>query len=237
MELSGATISRVTAHHGGMVRDLGLGAGAKIQIIRSGEVIPKLEEVLEKAEEVLLPSECPSCGTELTWVGEFRQLPQRHRLSRPGRERSAPLVQDPGNRRQLGPEDDRARGGGGLCHAGATLRADRGRDPGDGFRKGADEEPARGARRSAGATWSRTRASWAAFGIKDLGVGDSRKLLAAFPLEALESLTAEQLEAVKGFGEVTSKSIVQGLKLRWPTIAHMLEFGFNLEVTPLAAEG
>jgi DNA ligase (NAD+) len=29
---------------------------------------------------------------------------------------------------------------------------------------------------------------------------------------------------------------VQGLKLRWPTIAHMLELGFNLEVTPLAAE-
>ena len=33
-----------------------------------------------------------------------------------------------------------------------------------------------------------------------------------------------------------SKSIVQGLGLRWPTIAHMLELGFNLEVTPLATE-
>ena len=75
VELSGATIRRITAHHAGMVRDRDLGEGAKIQIIRSGEVIPKLEEVLEEASEVVLPTECPSCGTALDWINEFVNCP------------------------------------------------------------------------------------------------------------------------------------------------------------------
>ena len=47
--LSGATIRRVTAHHAGMVAKLCIGPGALIEVIRSGEVIPKLERVLEPA--------------------------------------------------------------------------------------------------------------------------------------------------------------------------------------------
>jgi DNA ligase (NAD+) len=43
--LSGATIRRVTAHHAGNIRNAGIGIGTRIEIIRSGEVIPKLEAV------------------------------------------------------------------------------------------------------------------------------------------------------------------------------------------------
>lgn len=51
----------------------------------------------------------------------------------------------------------------------------------------------------------------AALGIEDLGKGDSRKLLEAFPLETLPDLTQDKIEALYGFGAVTAQSIVRGL--------------------------
>ena len=69
--ISGATISNITAHHGGMVRDRRLGIGARIQIIRSGEVIPKLEKVIEAADTVHIPGHCPSCSHPLEWQNDF----------------------------------------------------------------------------------------------------------------------------------------------------------------------
>ena len=71
VSLSGATIRRVTAHHAGMVAKQMIGPGAKIEIIRSGEVIPKLERVLEPVGEVDLPQVCPACGSDLIWENDF----------------------------------------------------------------------------------------------------------------------------------------------------------------------
>ena len=76
----------------------------------------------------------------------------------------------------------------------------------------------------------------AAFGLTDLGIGESRNLLKHFPLESLVTLQAEELKAIKGFGDVTSERITRGLQTRWPTIAHMLALGFTLERTPLQSE-
>ena len=47
-----------------------IGIGTRIEIIRSGEVIPKLEAVLEASGAVLLPDACPSCGrAEVDLIG------------------------------------------------------------------------------------------------------------------------------------------------------------------------
>jgi len=43
--LSGATIRRVTGHHAGLIKKRHVGVGSEIEIVRSGEVIPKLEKV------------------------------------------------------------------------------------------------------------------------------------------------------------------------------------------------
>lgn len=65
-ELSGAMIGRVTLHNFGMVRNFELKAGDKIEIIRSGEVIPKFLGVVEKSKgKFKYPTNCPSCGSEL----------------------------------------------------------------------------------------------------------------------------------------------------------------------------
>lgn len=67
VELSGAMISRVTLHNMGMVRNFELKAGDSIEIVRSGEVIPKFLGVSGRAkqEHFSLPTICPSCQSIL----------------------------------------------------------------------------------------------------------------------------------------------------------------------------
>jgi len=71
VSVSGATIRRVTAHHAGLIREKGIGAGAQIEVIRSGEVIPKLERVIKPVKQVFIPSRCPVCDTPLEWNNDF----------------------------------------------------------------------------------------------------------------------------------------------------------------------
>jgi DNA ligase (NAD+) len=66
VELSGAKISRVTLHNYGMVKQYNLKKGDIIQIIRSGEVIPKFMEVITSRPGTIdFPDTCPSCGRSL----------------------------------------------------------------------------------------------------------------------------------------------------------------------------
>ena len=63
--------------------------------------------------------------------------------------------------------------------------------------------------------------------MEGLGTGDSRRLLENFRLEEVPDLTAERIEAIHGFGNVTARSIVDGMKRRGPTLRHMLDLGFR----------
>jgi DNA ligase (NAD+) len=64
--LSGATITNVTLHNAGHVKSYNLKTGDLIEIVRSGEVIPKFLFVVSPASgQVSLPSKCPSCGSLL----------------------------------------------------------------------------------------------------------------------------------------------------------------------------
>jgi DNA ligase (NAD+) len=66
-ELSGALIGRVTLHNFGMVKNFELKTGDKIEIIRSGEVIPKFLGVVEKSNHLFsYPEYCPSCQSRLS---------------------------------------------------------------------------------------------------------------------------------------------------------------------------
>lgn len=65
IELSGAMISRVTLHNYGVVAANNLKKGDEIEIIRSGEVIPKFLSVVKSSENTFkIPSACPSCESK-----------------------------------------------------------------------------------------------------------------------------------------------------------------------------
>ncbi|HLT22218.1 MAG TPA: NAD-dependent DNA ligase LigA [Bacteriovoracaceae bacterium] len=66
VELSGAMISRVTLHNYGMVKNFDLKPGDVIEIIRSGEVIPKFLSVITRnVGHYSAPAHCPSCESVL----------------------------------------------------------------------------------------------------------------------------------------------------------------------------
>ena len=68
IELSGATVSRVAGNNAKNIVESGLGIGAKVKMYRSGQVIPYIDEVIEKVPAVL-PDKCPCCGADLPWKG------------------------------------------------------------------------------------------------------------------------------------------------------------------------
>lgn len=74
VELSGATVRRCAGCNAKMVKDNGWGIGAKVSMLRSGEVIPVIDETIEPAL-VILPEQCPECGAELVWDGVHLKCP------------------------------------------------------------------------------------------------------------------------------------------------------------------
>lgn len=231
VSVSGATIRRVTAHNAGFLEKKGLGTGAEIEIIRSGEVIPKVEEVLVPAP-AHLPEACPSCGTHLERENDFLLCRNEHCPDQVvqtiehwfkilgnadwfGRKTVEKVVRSGYDSLEkvyeLGEEDFRAMGFG----------------------------PVQSANLAEAVYLSRTREveDWrflAALGIEDLGKGDSRKLLENFRLEELPGIGQERIEAIRGFGAVTARSVAAGLERMAPTLRHLLALGFNIRPTGAA---
>lgn len=74
VELSGAVVGRVTLHNFGMVKQFNLKIGDKIEIVRSGEVIPKFLGVIEESQnDFEYPKNCPSCSEEI-FVEDIRLI-------------------------------------------------------------------------------------------------------------------------------------------------------------------
>ena len=56
VNIRGVTIEFVTAHNAKFIQDNNIGVGAIIQLIRSGDVIPKIQAVIQQADEPMMPS-------------------------------------------------------------------------------------------------------------------------------------------------------------------------------------
>jgi len=233
--LSGAEIKKATAHNAGNVRNLGIGVGAKIEIIRSGEVIPKLEKVVEPAQAPEIPSECVDCGTPLVWEKDFLKCQNLNCSAQVERK---------------------------FEHWFKTLNACDGFGPMT-IQKVVDygcrsleevyeltaeefEEMGLGPQVSKNLVDAlkismRTKVEdWrflASFGIRQLGRGDSRNLLEHIPLEDLINVDDPgQIKAIKGFGDLSSKIIVAGLQAQRESIHYMMGLNFNLDRTELLSE-
>jgi DNA ligase (NAD+) len=68
-KISGVTISRATGHNFANVVKEGIDAGATVQVVRSGLVIPYIQKVIIPSDNVSVPEFCPSCGAETIQEG------------------------------------------------------------------------------------------------------------------------------------------------------------------------
>lgn len=69
VELSGATIQKTSGFNYEYIKETGLGVGSTIKIIRSGDVIPYITEVVSTSKDQRIPENCPVCGTKLEVEG------------------------------------------------------------------------------------------------------------------------------------------------------------------------
>lgn len=78
VQLSGAMITNITLHNAEHVKAYNLKAKDKIEIIRSGEVIPKFLQVVEAGPgNYKWPSKCPSCEAELAFDSVRLKCPNK----------------------------------------------------------------------------------------------------------------------------------------------------------------
>jgi DNA ligase (NAD+) len=79
VEISGSVVSRATLHNAAEMQRLGISIGAKVQIIKSGEIIPKILKVVETSDTdkaVSFPDVCPACSTKLEKDNDDRDFHQ-----------------------------------------------------------------------------------------------------------------------------------------------------------------
>jgi DNA ligase (NAD+) len=204
-------------------------------VIRSGEVIPKLEKVVSPSHVPEMPETCPSCGGVLEWKNDFL------RCTSPAcpakiEQRISHWFKTLGTADWFGIKTIErlvANGYDSLEKIYAMQESD---FTSLGF------GPVQSKNLADALRTSRTRSveDWrflAAFGISNLGKGDSRKLLAHYPLDRLVEISAEDVKQIHGFGDVTSRAIQQDIGEMADTIRHMLGLGFNLQRTPIRGGG
>ncbi|MBN2322744.1 MAG: NAD-dependent DNA ligase LigA [Spirochaetes bacterium] len=79
--LSGTTVSNVTLHNQDYIKSLDIAVGDRVAVTRRGDVIPAVEEVLQKNNEGYdtfdMPERCPSCRTSLVIEGAHHFCPNR----------------------------------------------------------------------------------------------------------------------------------------------------------------
>ncbi|MCP4218606.1 MAG: DNA ligase (NAD(+)) LigA [bacterium] len=90
VKIAGSTVARATLHNQEYIEMLELGPGDLVSISKRGDVIPAVEEVLEKNEEnpstFKFPTECPHCKSTLEKDGAHhfcknRECPERVKRS------------------------------------------------------------------------------------------------------------------------------------------------------------
>jgi DNA ligase (NAD+) len=229
--LSGALIQRATAHHYRMVVASGIGTGALIRLSRSGEVIPKIEKVLEPvAAEV--PECCPSCGSSLVWEGDYLLCVDPMNCPAQITRAIEHFFKVLGNIDGFGPAAVEKLYLGGK----ASLPVIYAMGEGDFQQLGFGPKQAE----NMVAQLARSRAlaieDWrflAAFGIYRLGMGNCEKLLAAYPLQRVFSLNREEIMAVRGFSDKTAEELIAGLDANRQLFDQLYGLGFNLLATPL----
>lgn len=72
VNLSGATVTRVSLHNYGLAKKMGVTIPSKVLMVRRGGVIPNVEEIIEgKGKPIQVPKKCPSCGSPIEVRDDF----------------------------------------------------------------------------------------------------------------------------------------------------------------------
>ncbi|TAK65100.1 helix-hairpin-helix domain-containing protein [Methylobacter sp.] len=233
-KLSGAMISRATAHHYGMVKKLGIGAGTLIELTRSGLVIPKIERVIIP-KEPQIPEHCPSCGSELVWDSDYLYCLNTTKCSAQIENTIEHFFRTLANVDGFGLKTVEKLHAFGVNSISAVYQLSIEQLQAMGFGDKTSQNLLDQLHRS------RTEAieDWrflGAFGIYRMGLGNCERLLQHHRLLDIFNLTVEDVMNIEGFADKTSAAVVECLAKIKTDFMQIYQLGFNLIPTPLISE-
>lgn len=206
--ISGATISKLSGHHAGYIQANGIGKGALLEVVRSGEIIPSAKSVISNVVAEI-PTECPCCKTPVVWKNDFIVCTNDNCTERQvsSIEYHFQLVQAD----LFGRQSVRKIVEGGFNTIGSVYSMTEQCLLNCGF----------GAGQAANliAEINRIKATpvpdylvLASIGIHACGRGSSKRILKHVRLADISELNSQQLKAIEGFGDATSVSICNGIQ-------------------------
>ncbi len=232
--LSGALVQRATAHHYKMVLDKGIGPGAVIELTRSGEVIPKIGAVITPVVAEL-PKECPSCGSEVVWDGDYLYCPNTIGCPSQIANTLEHFFKMLRHVDLFGAASIEKMYANGIRSVDQIYKLTGNDFENMGFGPKQSENLVEQLNRSRAEKIEDWR-FLSAFGVFRLGPGNCEKLLSNFLLQDIFNLNEEQIVAVEGFAKKTATIAINGLKSIKPLFDELYSLGFNLECTPLVEQ-
>jgi len=209
VEIDGSVISKATLHNIAEIQRLQIGIGDIVMVVKAGDIIPKIVEVLEhKNKDIEIPLKCPSCNSELSNNGVQlkcinEKCPRRNffRIMN-----WIKVLKIDGIGESLVDElqgVSKLPSIGGLYNLGVEDIASL-----EGWGKSSGEKIIEEIKKSQHTTPEKFLA---ALGIPGLAEKTAQKLLDHF--DTIENLlAAESIESLKGFGDILASKILQGLK-------------------------
>jgi DNA ligase (NAD+) len=237
VRLAGTTVQRANLVNTNLIRGMDLRIGSRVVLTKRGEIIPKIESLVENppgTEEIVAPSAC-SCGAALVDEGTRLYCPNpdcpkklRHRIEK-----------------WLSVLDVRDFGG---VIAGKLIDAGRVKSIADLYSlepeelaeyEGMGDKSARKILRNLASKDEVSLARFiAGFDIEGIGELNAEKAVAAGydSLDKLEAAAPEELAVVDGLGDITAKTIAEGLAALGPEMRALLATG-AVKISASAAAG
>ncbi len=229
VELSGAMISRVTLHNYGIVRQFKIKKGDEIEIIRSGEVIPKFLAVTKDGGgEFSVPSKCPSCS-EAVEIRDIRLVCVNDKCPAKQREIILNYIH------KIGIDDISAKRLDEMMKNGLVQEIsdlyEKTHEDFLGLDKVKDKLAQKFVESIENSKQTTLPQFLAALGISGGAINKCEKIVDyGFDTpEKILSLTMEELISVEGFAEKSSEEFLKSLELKKPLIRKLLSYGFTFE--------
>ena len=233
-KLSGAVISRASAHHYGMVKELGIGEGTLIELTRSGLVIPKIERVIiPKTPQI--PEHCPSCNSELVWDSDYLYCLNTTQCPAQIENTIEHFFRTLANVDGFGQKTVEKLHASGVNSVYVVYQLDMLKLQEMGF----GEKTAQNLLDQLQRSRSEAIEDWrflGAFGIYRMGLGNCERLLQHHHLVDIFNLSVEEVINIEGFADKTSVAVVECLAKIKVDFMQIYQLGFNLIPTPFLSE-
>ena len=234
-KLSGATLSRATAHHYGMVEEKGIGPGAVVELVRSGLVIPKIERVITPVETDLENVVCTSCNTKSVREGDHLYCPNKTNCPAQTENTLIHFFKTLGNVDGFGPKVIEKLHESGIkkIHEIYNLNLN------DLTNLGFGEKTSQNLIDQLLASRTIEIEDWrflAAFGVTRLGFGNCEKLLEHHEVAKIFDVSVEDMIKIDGFAELSARAIFEGLANIRDEFFEVYNLSFNLTSTFQAAQ-